>query len=237
MINTKGGYMKKIFLGLMFLAMVSANLYAQDNANIEIQDNTNAGVQDNANAEAQSDAGAYAGEGFGGVDWQKFEDSVWVKMQAKGMGEAEFHQGLAYSYITKEFGNQSGRAIDHFKKAVELDPNLYLSWYTLGLYFVEEEKGQEYFQKAIEADPNYAPPYYWLGYLYCQVRKDDQALSFFEKYLELVQQDDLKEARRIPAVMKIVEELRSGTDGEFLKTLRKQEAPAATIGQIPPTTQ
>ena len=154
------------------------------------------------------------------VDWDKIEYHLYKDLRAEhpDKSEAEIEQALGYSFFVSD--NQWERAVFHFKKAVELDPKLYWSWYNLGLIYVDEEEGRDYFRKAIEANPDFSPAYYWLGYSLCRNRRDKEALPIFKKYLE-VAKDDPQEKNRFEFANKLVKELLSGKEGENLSKIRE----------------
>ena len=114
------------------------------------------------------------------------------------------------------------KAEGYLKKAVELDPKLHLAWYRLALLHLDSEEGNTYLKKAIEANPQFPPPYYWLAYAYCRHRKDVEAVPLLQTFLK-VAHGDPDESARLRTAEKILEELRSGTDGEQLERIRETE--------------
>ena len=152
------------------------------------------------------------------VDWDKIESKLFQDLKSKrGISEARIHEEIGRSLLGSD--NQWERATMHFKKAVQLDPNLYASWLYLGLIYPETA---EYFEKAIQTRPDSPEPYYWLGYNYCRYGRDKEALPVFEKYLE-VAQGHYVEKDRIRIAKKIVKEVRSGKVGENIKMIRVSE--------------
>ncbi len=67
--------------------------------------------------------------------------------------------------------------------------------------------------------PDFAPAYYQLGYTLCKQRQDREALSIFEKYLEIAK-DEPWEKNRFEFVKNVVLELRSGREGKNLNMIR-----------------
>jgi len=155
------------------------------------------------------------------ADWDKMETMLFAQLKAddRFKTDAEIHQAIGYSLIKTD--NQWERAAVHFNKAVSMDPNLYLSWYNLGLIY-DGETGRECFRNCIKANPDFAPAYYWLGYSLCRYSRDKEALPIFKEYLE-VAKDILYEENRFAFASKVVEELKAGKEGENLKTIRIQE--------------
>jgi tetratricopeptide (TPR) repeat protein len=132
------------------------------------------------------------------------------------MGEAEICQSIGLVHIREENWE---RAAAYFKKAVHLNPNLFWSWYNLGLLYVDTEVGNSYLRKAIEVNPGYPPPYYWLAYCYCRKKKDKEAILLFKKYLQ-VARGNLSEVVRYGRASKILKELIMGIVGEELWRIR-----------------
>ena len=147
------------------------------------------------------------------VDSQLFND---IKRETR-KDDAEIYQALGMFYLKQ--GNWD-RSINNFKRATSLNPNLYLSWYNLGLLHLDTEEGYGYFKKAIEANSAYPPHYYWLAYSYCREKRDKEAIPIFEKYLE-VAKDDSNESGRYEYAREVLKELILGTEGENLSKTRR----------------
>lgn len=153
------------------------------------------------------------------IDWDKLGFNLHRELKSTtNKSEAEIHEAMGYTLLKTD--NQWERAEVYFKKAVELNPKLYLSWYNLGLIYIDTDEGNNYFKKAMEANPNYPPPYYWLGYTYCRNRKDKEAVPLFKKYLE-VAKNNSNESIRVAFVQKVLKELISGKEDASVKTIRK----------------
>lgn len=150
------------------------------------------------------------------VDAQIIQD---IKGQT-GKTDAEIYEVLGRVYAAESEEQNPDRAIMYYKKAVGIDPGLFSSWYGLGILMIETEEGNEAFRKAIKANPKFAPSYYWLAYNHARVRKDKEALSYFEQYLRVADPKDTEEEGRINVATKAVAELRAGVDGDELKTIR-----------------
>jgi tetratricopeptide (TPR) repeat protein len=144
-----------------------------------------------------------------------------IKEQGQGHSEAEIEQTMGVGLLDAD--NQWKRAEKHFKKAINLDPKLYWSWYNLGLIYIDSEVGMEYFRKAIETKPDYAPPYYWLAYNYARDGKFNEAFPTWEKYLKVAKSGSNKEIKnekeRIKFATEAVKEIRSGKQGEELEII------------------
>ena len=150
------------------------------------------------------------------IDAHMFQN---IKSQT-GKADAQIYEILGTTYMTEREEQNYGRAILYYKKAVGLNPGLYSSWYRLGILTIGTEEGNESLRKAIEANPEFAPPYYWLAYNHARVRRDKEALSYFEQYLGVADPKDTGEKGRINVATKALAELRTGVDGEELKTIR-----------------
>ena len=153
------------------------------------------------------------------VDWDKIEQRLFKELKEQGgKSDAEIHQVIGYGLLKTD--SPWERAAAHFKKAIELDPKLYQSWYNLGIIHMDTEEGDEYFKKSIEINPLYSPPYYWLAYSYCRSRKDKKAIPVFEKYLE-VAEGDPDEVDRVRVAKKVLKELYSGVESKNLSMMRR----------------
>ncbi len=79
-------------------------------------------------------------------------------------------------------------ALDHYRKAVSSDPELFQAWNNLGLVLVKKRKWEEAEQclkKASAARPGYVSPHMNLGLLAIQMRKPGEAERHLEKAMEL----------------------------------------------------
>ena len=83
------------------------------------------------------------------------------------------------------------KAIEIFKKAVELNPNEYLNWQWLGRSYYErysdgdEENALNSLLKAVELNPNNDSNWYWLGISYGMNSQYDKEKESFLKATEL----------------------------------------------------
>ncbi len=154
------------------------------------------------------------------VDWDKIEYHLYKDSRAQhpDKSEAEIEQAIGYALLQSD--NQWERATVHFKKAVELDPKLHFSWYSLGLINADTEQGYNYFKKATEAKPDYPPPYYWMAYYRCRNREDRKAIPLFQKYLE-VAKGDKNEDSRIEVATEVLKDLLAGREGKNLSMMRR----------------
>jgi tetratricopeptide (TPR) repeat protein len=158
------------------------------------------------------------------VDWFKIEQQLYNDLKTQGgKSEAEIEETIGHALLMLD--NQWERSIVHLKRAVELDPKRFMSWYDLGLIYMGSEDGDSYLRKSAEANPGFAPSFYWLGYSSCRVGHDKEAIVAFEKYLQVAH--GAEEADRINVATSLLEELRLGKLGpetEKIRSLGKNEA-------------
>jgi len=152
------------------------------------------------------------------VYWDKIEDALYADLKAEGgRSDGEIHQQIAYALLS--MNNKWERATVHFKKAVKLDPSLYLSWNRLGMIYIDTNEGNEYFRRAIEANPDEPEPYYWLAYTYSRFGKDKEALPLWEIFVKIsLNENDY--ADRVSFAQSIIAEIRSGKEGKNLASIR-----------------
>jgi len=75
---------------------------------------------------------------------------------------------------------KQAEAIAEYQKAVELSPNDYRFWTSLGIAYErmgEKEKAQQALQRAVDLAPSYAYPHWFLGNLYLRNARYDEAFS------------------------------------------------------------
>lgn len=150
------------------------------------------------------------------VDRNKADYNLFNRLKESGYSEAEICQWLGLMHIKKQNWE---RASTYFKKAVSMNSKLYLSWYNLGLLYIDTEEGNRYLKKAIEAEPDFPPPYYWLAYVYCKHKREKEAIKFFKQYIDLAEGIPIEEIRYKRA-KQILTELFSGREGKELWKIR-----------------
>jgi len=97
--------------------------------------------------------------------------------------EVEFRKG--FDYATQGIYD---KALTHFQKAVEIDPEYARAWCGMGTIYRNQEKYEEAFEnynKAIELDPGYVVCYDNLGIAYFRTGNDGEAKKAFTKAAEL----------------------------------------------------
>ena len=78
-------------------------------------------------------------------------------------------------------------AIDNFKNAIKLNPNLWGAYNNLGLALLEKgekEKAVEVFKKLIKLNPNFSESYYHLGMILAQDSMIDKSVELFKKSIK-----------------------------------------------------
>ncbi|MFX0072929.1 MAG: tetratricopeptide repeat protein [Candidatus Hermodarchaeota archaeon] len=90
-------------------------------------------------------------------------------------------------YLNDEWVLGYDKAIECFKKIIELDPENYRAWYNLGIAYFNLEQPKEAlksYNTALKINPDYMYCYYNVGLLYEIVEKDfEKALAYYEKAL------------------------------------------------------
>lgn len=152
------------------------------------------------------------------VNWDLIDSRLFDTLkQESAKSDAEIYQSIGLAYFKEETWD---RAELNFKKAVQLNPKLYWSWYNLALLYTDTEEGYNYNKKATEADPTFSIPYYWMAYYRCRIREDKKAIPLFKKYLEVAQGDKV-EAGRIKVAKEVLSDLISGKEGQSLSMMRR----------------
>ncbi len=96
---------------------------------------------------------------------------------------ARFLLGSAYP-----IKDEMDKAIESYKKALEINPNLADAYAGLGAVYADIEQVDEairYFQKAIEINPTYIAAYLNLASTYEYNDQTDVAIAFYEKAIEI----------------------------------------------------
>jgi tetratricopeptide (TPR) repeat protein len=156
------------------------------------------------------------------ADWANIDVALYNKFKSQGSEEPEIFQAIAYAHFYNE--NWS-RAESYFKKAAQLDPNLYWSWYNLGLINIHTEEGFGYFKQAALANPEFPTPYYWMAYYRCRIREDNKAIPLFEQYLEIAKgKHEDSEQARIAMAEEVLADLLAGREGHSLSVMREKSS-------------
>ena len=96
---------------------------------------------------------------------------------------AHFVLGSAYP-----IRDEGGKAIETYKKAIEINPNLADAYVGVGTIYLDDEQideAIEYFKRAVEANPTYVVAYLNLGSAYEYNDQIDEAIASYEKTVEI----------------------------------------------------
>ena len=80
------------------------------------------------------------------------------------------------------------KAIEHFRKSIELDEHFAYPWNGLGNVYArkkEYDKAIEYYQKAIELDDSYSYPWIGLGNVYLKKKEHDKAIEYYQRGIKI----------------------------------------------------
>lgn len=113
----------------------------------------------------------------------KIDDKFHIGMMNLGIAYAESDDGDNLNNI-----NDSKKAIELYKKVLQLRPNHKETYFLLGKLYGsidKYEKAEIYFKKALEQDENYFSANLWLGKVYYELEDYDSALKYLNKALFL----------------------------------------------------
>jgi len=82
---------------------------------------------------------------------------------------------------------QYAQAIEHFKKAISIDPSQPQSYFNLGLIYLEQqnyEQACQAFEQATKHKTDYLKAYNFLGQVYQKLEQLDKALTAYQKMIE-----------------------------------------------------
>ncbi len=204
----------QLFLAVLFFSLIFS-VHAENNSSPTDEEIIVQGTEDVSN-KANEDLNKKV------VFTDAMEEDLYsvIKYEAGDHSEAEIEHAMGTGLLNAD---QWERAEKHFKKAVEIDPNLYKAWYSLGLIYIDSEKGMEYFRKAIEVKPDYSPAYYWIAYYYTRYGNFKESLPIWEDYLRVAKAETANgesiEEDRMRTAEAVVEQIKSGKPGEELKMI------------------
>ena len=117
-------------------------------------------------------------------DW-KTQERFWQATMAISYNNPSANNEMGLIYNRR--GNIK-RAIDYFKKAIELDPYHSKAYNDLGGVYYNIDKKEEaaaLFKKAIEINPRLAEAYNNLGNIYYDIDKKQEATTYYQKAIEI----------------------------------------------------
>jgi len=113
-------------------------------------------------------------------------------------------------YLNTKNKQELQKAIENYKKAVELNPENAVAYNGLGAAYRQAgdmDKAIESWERSLAIDPEYGLPLYNLGYSHMNRGENKKALKYFSKYLDLYQNSIPAERRnRIEQWIKQLEE-------------------------------
>lgn len=92
------------------------------------------------------------------------------------------------------------RALECYKKAIELSPGLVVAHNNLGMVYIDKEMYREAIaelEETLRLDPGYAEAYNNLGFVHRRLGQDEEAAGYYGKFLEL--EPEIEDARKIRA--------------------------------------
>ncbi|MEW6456575.1 MAG: tetratricopeptide repeat protein [Acidobacteriota bacterium] len=113
---------------------------------------------------------------------------------APNLASAHFYLGSCYQLLFKpgieseDNKKKAEKAIEHFNRVLELDPNNKDVFYNLGDIYDRLrnfEQAEKYYKKILELDPKNSNNYYVVAEFYNKYDKDDQAVKMYLKRIEL----------------------------------------------------
>jgi tetratricopeptide (TPR) repeat protein len=156
------------------------------------------------------------------IDWDMIDARLFFTLKHQNdNSDAEIYQAIGVTHFQKKNWDRSEKHLQH---AVELDPELHMAWYYLGLINIDTETGHSYFERATQANPDFSTPYYWMAYYRCRHRKDEQAIILFKKYIEIAEaENDEEEIGRVDVAKEVLQDLLEGTEGQSLSLIRARD--------------
>jgi tetratricopeptide (TPR) repeat protein len=123
------------------------------------------------------------------------------------------------------------RAVEEFKKELEVSPVDYMSNWKLGDCYVslrQYDDAKPYLEKAIKEKPDFGQAYRDLGKLYVLTGKPDQALIYLNKVAQLAPEESSVHYLLAQAYRKLGKPTEVKAELELFQKLRKQESDRAS---------
>jgi arylsulfatase A-like enzyme/Flp pilus assembly protein TadD len=152
-------------------------------------------------------------EFFSDIEEAKGSGSEYLQNLQENICEGHNYLGLAYAEK-----NDFEKAMSHYLKAEDADPNNPIVYYNIGNLYLKQGRDAEaadYYIKALDKDPELAEAYQNLGLVYRRQNQVEKSVSCFEQALKLKPDSQLtknelqateKEVERIKAFVKESEE-------------------------------
>jgi len=97
------------------------------------------------------------------------------------------------------------KAEDAFKKVIAHSPEICEPYYTLGIYNIGTDEGQQYFEQAIDCEQHFAASYYWHGYVDYKNGYPKKARPYLVKFLEVAKIDPEEGEGRVKVAEELIE--------------------------------
>lgn len=113
---------------------------------------------------------------------------IYEKLANNSPNNPVFQYALGYTYAITEKDEYVDRAIESFKKALELDPNFMLAHFSLGSMYLRKNdyrQAEIELQKTIDLDNKFLVAYFNLGEVYRKQKQYDLALTAYKKAFEI----------------------------------------------------
>jgi tetratricopeptide (TPR) repeat protein len=110
--------------------------------------------------------------------------SLYEKLVANSPNNSIYQYSLGYIYASSSKYGNIDKAIEYFKKSIELDPNLIVGHFSLGSMYLRKgdyKQAEIEFQKSIELDDKFYSAYFNLGEVYRNQKQYDLAMLAYKK--------------------------------------------------------
>ena len=111
--------------------------------------------------------------------------TLWSDVIAKAPHNARAHYNIGIEYTSR---GEPEMAITHYRKAIELNPDLEHPYYNLGKVLAERDQNKEavsLLQKAVEIKPDYAQAHNNLGSALFKMGRKNDALAAYTRAVEI----------------------------------------------------
>ncbi len=115
----------------------------------------------------------------------KSQLTMWEDVAKKAPGKARAYKGIGFEYEKK---GQMDKALEIYKKALQLHPNYDEVYYNMANIYIGQKKydlAMAMYDKAIEIKPNYAMAYHNRALLYAMIGENDMAIEDLNKAIAL----------------------------------------------------
>lgn len=131
---------------------------------------------------------------------QKWDDAIRESREAL---KNIFYRTPEYAHLNIGWGyyykGEYPKALENFKKAVELNPNYEKAYYGMGLTLEKTNNlkdAADAYEKAVKSYPNYIDAQFSLGVVLIKQKDKTRAMKAFEKVIELAPESDKAQSAR-----------------------------------------